>query len=141
LLLQHPELKSYHSQLLPDYFESSENRQTFIALKGVEETAAVRDKLDSAIWEHLDRLTNKELPSNNIERKLADCISRLRERYLRGLKIKEEAALSSEAAVGGSKAELNKLEEQGIEVSAQLREVFHQRSTIGHKRGSTDGTR
>ncbi|MCJ7763672.1 MAG: hypothetical protein MUO90_00725, partial [Dehalococcoidales bacterium] len=37
LLLQHPELKSYHGQLLPDYFENIENRETFIALREAKE--------------------------------------------------------------------------------------------------------
>jgi len=141
LLLQYPELKSYHIQLLPDYFENSENRVILITLKEAEEVSLVKDRLDSAIWEHLDRLMSKELLSNNIEQKLIDCISRLRERYLRSLEMKREAIFSSEAAERGSKAELSKLKKQGIENPAQLGEVFRQRSAMGHKRGSTNGTR
>jgi DNA primase len=140
LLLQHPELRAYHSQLLPDYFENSENREIFVALKGSEDISSVKDRLDDTIWEHFDRLMKKELPPDSIEPKLASCILRLRERYLRGLEIKREAILASEAASKGSDAELNKLKEQGIEVSTQLREVFRQRSVRGHKRGGVHGT-
>ncbi|MCJ7763671.1 MAG: hypothetical protein MUO90_00720 [Dehalococcoidales bacterium] len=84
---------------------------------------------------------NKELPSNNIEQKLVDCISRLKVIYLRGLEKKKEAILSSEAMDKGSKAEIIKLKEQGIVGSAQLREEFHQRSTMSQKRGGTDGAK
>ena len=81
---------------------------------------------------------NKELPSNNIEHKLVDCISRLKLIYLKGLEMKKEAILSAEE---NPSDQISKLEEQGIDNVAQLGEVFRQRSTMGHKRGSTDGTR
>ncbi|MFC2026661.1 DNA primase [Chloroflexota bacterium] len=141
LLLQHPELRSYHKQILPDYFENSENRIIFITLKGAEEVSLVKDKLDSTIWEHLEYLMSKELPSNNIEQKLIDCISRLKVIYLRGLEKKREAILSSEAMDKGSKAEIIMLKEQGIGGSTQLSEEFHQRSTMSQKRGGMDGTK
>ncbi len=141
LLLQHPELKSYHSQLLPDYFENSENRETFIAFRETEELSSAKDRLDSTIWEHLDHLMNKELPSDNIEQKLVDCISRLKLIYLKGLEMKREAIFSSEAAAKGSGAELVKLKKQGIEGSNQMRDIYRQRSVMGHKRGGTDETR
>ncbi len=133
LLLQHPELKSHHGELLPEYFENSENRETFIALKQAKNIDSVRENLDSAIWEHLDCLTKKSLPSDKIEQKLANCILRLQESFLRGLEMKREAIFASEAASKGSNAELTKLEEQGIEVSAQLREVFIRRAGGGQK--------
>jgi DNA primase len=133
LLLQHPELKSHQGELLPEYFENSENRETFIAIKQTNNIDSVKENLDSAIWEHLNRLTNKELTSNNIEQKLVDCISRLKLIYLKGLEMKREAIFASEAASKGSNAELIKLEEQGIEVSTQLREVFIRRAGGGQK--------
>jgi DNA primase len=133
LLIQHPELKSHQGELLPEYFENSENREAFIAIKQAEDIDAVKEKLDSTIWEHLDYLMKKSLPSDKLEQKLANCILRLKERFLRGLEMKREAIFASEAAAKGSNAELIKLEEQGIEVSSQLREVFIRRAGRGQK--------
>jgi DNA primase len=133
LLLQHPELRSHQGELLPEYFENSENRETFIALKQTNNIDSVKENLDSTIWEHLDCLMKKNLPSDKMEQKLANCILRLQESFLRGLEMKREAIFASEAASKGSNAELTKLEEQGIEVSAQLREVFIRRAGGGHK--------
>ncbi|HEX79000.1 MAG TPA: DNA primase [Dehalococcoidia bacterium] len=135
LLLQHPELKSYCSQILPEYFEGSENREIFIALKDHKDALSIKDRLDSAIWEHIDRLTNKELPSsNNIEQKLTDCISRLKLIYFKSLETKRGVIFASEAESKGSGADRLKLEEEGIEPSSQMRDIFRQRSTLGHRK-------
>ena len=127
LLLQHPELKAQGEGLLPEYFENSENREIFIAWQQANDLSALKDKLDSAIWEHLDSLINKSLPANQIEQKYTSCVLRLREKFLRSLETKREAVLALEAEAGGTAAELAKLEEQGIEVSIQLGEVFSQK--------------
>ena len=126
LLLQHPELKDKSGSLLPEYFENSENREILIAWQQANDLPSLKEKLDAAIWEHLDSLINKSLPANQIERKYANCVLRLQERFLRSLEAKREAVLALEAESGGTAAELAKLEEQGIEVSAQLGEVFIQ---------------
>jgi len=127
LLLQHPELKAYPQHPLPEYFQNSEDREIFIAWQQVSDLSSLRDKLDPAIWEHLDYLLTKSLPPNQIEEKYADAVLRLREGFLRSLATKREAALALEAELGGTAAELAKLEEQGIEISLQLGEVFSQK--------------
>ena len=127
LLLQHPELKDYPQHPLPEYFQNSENHEIFIAWQQVSDLSSLRDKLDTAIWEHLDYLITRSLPPNQIEEKYADAVLRLREGFLRSLATKREAALALEAELGGTAAELAKLEEQGIEVSLQLGEVFSQK--------------
>jgi hypothetical protein len=128
LLLQHPELKASSEELLPQYFENSENREILDALRQAEDTAAIKDKLDNTIWDYFDRLMGRSILQNQIEDKLSSCILRLREEYLRGLEEKRGAVLASEAAAKGSGAELAKLKEQGIEVSIELREVAIQKS-------------
>ncbi len=133
LLLQHPELKHLSGNLLVDYFENSENREIFNAYQQTENTAFIKDKLDNAIWEHLDNLMQRSLLDNKVEERLSDCILRLREDFFRRLERKREAVFASEAASSGSSAELNKLEEQGTEGSSQLRDIFIQRSRGGHK--------
>jgi DNA primase len=138
LLLQHPELRSYRKQIPAEYFAGSVNRELFATLVTAEDTTAARDGLDGSLVDHLERLAGKELPANNIEPKLVDCISRLKLLYLKGLERKREAILSSEA---DASAQIDKLKEQGIEPVNQLREVFQQRSEMAHKRGSVNGTR
>ena len=130
LLLQHPELKAQDEGLSPEYFENSENHEIFIAWQQADDLASLKAQLDSAIWEHLNTLINKNLPANQIEQKYASCVLRLREKFLRGLETKREAVLVLEAETGGTAAELAKLEEQGIGVSIQLGEVFTQRKRM-----------
>ena len=136
LLLQHPKLKALSQHPLPEYFQNSENREIFIAWQQVSDLSSLRDKLDTAIWEHLDYLITRSLPPNQIEEKYADAVLRLREGFLRSLATKREAALALEAELGGTAAELAKLEEQGIEVSLQLGEVFSQKSRKVRSKGA-----
>jgi len=127
LLLQHPELKARYQGPSPEYFENSENREIFIAWQQANNLSSLKDELDSAIWERLDFLITKSLPANQIEQKYTNCVLRLQEKFLRSLEIKREEVLALEAESGGTAAELAKLEEQGIEVSIQLGEVFTQK--------------
>jgi len=128
LLLQHPELKGRNEGLSSEYFENSENREIFGAWQQANDLSSLKDRLDSAIWEHLDSLITRSLPANQIEQKYANCALRLREKFLRSLEVKRAEVLALEAESGGTAAELAKLEEQGIEVSVQLGEVFTQKS-------------
>jgi len=128
LLLQHPELKGRNEGLLPEYFENSEHREIFAAWQQSSDLSSLKNSLDSAIWEHLDSLITRSLSTNQIEQKYANCVLRLREKFLRSSEVKRAEVLASEAESGGTAAELAKLEEQGIEVSVQLGEVFTQKS-------------
>jgi DNA primase len=123
LLLQHPELK-IDEELLPEYFESSQNREIFIARRESAKIEELRERLDPSTHEQLDALLGRRLSPNKIAQKYAECALRLRERYLRGLAAKIEAVLAQEAEAGGRAADLAKLKEQGIEVNNQLGEVF-----------------
>jgi DNA primase len=139
IMLQHPELKEYRSQILPDYFEHIENREIFLALRESADASIIRENLDETIWPHLDDLLKKEFVAENAEAKLQSGVLRLREIYLKGLEMKMEAVLA-EAASEGTEAELAKLQEHGTDISAQLLKVFRQKSAAGHKRGDVDGT-
>jgi DNA primase len=123
LLLQHSELK-IDEELLPEYFESSQNREIFIARQESAKIEELRDRLDPAVHEQLDALLGRSLSPNRIGLKYTECALRLRERYLRGLAAKIEAVLAQEAESGGRAADLAKLKEQGLEVNNQLGEVF-----------------
>jgi DNA primase len=140
LLLQFPKLKSFKHKLKPEYFENSENREIFIALSQTEDQGEVKNKLDYTIWDYLDNLLKKEVPSDKIEQKMSVCTLRLHEKYLRGLEMKREVIFAAEAESKGSIAGLNKLEEQGIDVSNELREVFTKKSAGGLYRGEINET-
>ncbi len=134
LLVQHPELRSREAGLLPEYFENSENREIFLAWKQVDAPESFKEKLDTSLWEHLDSLISKKILATQIEERYNKYVLRLREEYLRSLERKKEAALVSEAEAGGTAAELAKLEEQGIETSTGLREIFTQKARrVGSK--------
>ena len=109
---------------MPEYFESSQNREIFIARQQSAKIEELRDKLDPATHEQLDALLGRSLSENRIAQKYAECTLRLQERYLRSLAAKIEAVLALEAESAGKSADLAKLEEQGIEVNSQLGEVF-----------------
>jgi DNA primase len=128
LLLHHPELKSKEEGLKEEYFENSENREIFIAWRQSDKIEEIRKKLEPAIHEYLDQLATRQLLSNNLEQKYAQCALDLREKFLRNLKNKQEAVLALEAQSGGTAAELAKLKELGTEVNSQLAEVMAQKS-------------
>ena len=128
LLLQHPELKEQCRELSPEYFADTKNREIFLAYIKTKDVKLIKRKLDSAFHEYIDYLMGKEAPANKLEMRLADYALRLRETHLRSRQDKYTEALVLARESGGSAAELAKLEEQGIEISAQMAEVFTQRS-------------
>ncbi len=129
LLLRYPELKSSEG-LLPEYFENSENREIFTTWQQVNDLPSLKEKLDTAIHEHLDSLVTRSLPPiSQTEREYAftDCTLRLREKFLQGLTAKRAEVLASEAESGFTNAELAKLQEPAKKISTQLGEVFAQK--------------
>jgi len=131
LLLQHPELKNMEVELLPEYFENSENREIFIAWQKTGDSASLRENVDAALREHFDNLAGKSILATRIEERYNDYVLSLKREYNRSLERKKEAILALEAEMGGTPAELAKLEEQGIEPSQRLREVFAQKARRG----------
>ncbi len=130
LLLQHPELKANYQSLSLEYFESSQNREIFATCQQVDDWSSLKERLDTAIHEHLDSLMSRSLPATQVDRRWAECTLRLRETFLRRLEARRKEVLALEAQTGGSAAELAKLEEQGIDTSIQLREVHTQKSQM-----------
>ncbi len=82
LLLQHPELKTLSSSIMPEYFENSENREIFNAYLSTENISSLKETLDDFIREHLDSLVAKSLPDKNLEGRLSDCILLLKKESL-----------------------------------------------------------
>lgn len=126
LLLQHPELRNRSESLLPEYFLNSQNREIFTAWQHSDDLPALRDRIDPALAEQVERLASQDLLSNRVEERHADCILRLREDFLKDLKAKRQHALSSESEAGSSEAA--RLTEDDIAVNDQLKEVFARRA-------------
>jgi DNA primase len=126
LLIRYPKLRSYATELSADYFVHSESRELFLVWHDAADLDSMRQRLDVVLQEYLDRLLAKPLPPMSEEEQkqaLADCAYRLRERWLRELKAKEEF-LISDVQSDSIDNELEELQQLGIRLNTQLREVF-----------------
>lgn len=141
LLLKYPELRDESKELRPEYFQFTENRELFNLLQRNPDLASFEPKLDTILSEHVDQLLNNPFLSaisqNEEEqrRALNYCILRLQERWLKTLEAEMEELLLLEAEKGGVTGQLSKLEEQGLEVSMRLKEVFNKQKRQGYLRG------
>jgi len=130
LLLQYPELRPLSQELSPEHFEYTENREVFVKWQNSSDISDIENKLDTSLLEHLYYLVNKIFPPAIQESEqtrhfdLSNCILRLQEKLSRKLEIEKEATLEIEREKGGISSELSKLEEQGINSSQQLQDVF-----------------
>jgi DNA primase len=131
LILKHPELKIIDAGLKPEYFENSENREIYIAWQQADNLSLLKENLDTVLWDYVDTLVNKDILVTRLEERYNRYVLRLHEEYLRGLERKRAVTFTLEAEVGGTAAELAKLEEQGIEPSKQLREIFDKKAGRG----------
>jgi DNA primase len=130
LLLQFPELKAESAGISPDYFENSENRELFVKWQQSDDVASLENSLDSVLQEYLQSLLAKTLSPPFLKENEAarretfnDCVNLLRKNMLKNLEVKKQE-LFIEAQMGGIEAHLAKVDEQGIEVSKQLKDVF-----------------
>ncbi len=90
MLLQFQELKKTSistEELLPKYFLNSENREIFNAWQEAKDINELKEKLDSAIYEHFDTLININLPVTeiNVEKRYEDYIIELKKKYIKNL--------------------------------------------------------
>jgi DNA primase len=131
LLLLHPELKNSSQDILPEYFDNIENRELFTAWQQLDDPSFLKEKLDPALHDHLDYLSNKSIPPDNpdlLEKILDDCILALQEEFNRRELKLQEIALTSDVEQGANDAGLAKLQEQNNDPSTQLSKVFKQRA-------------
>ena len=129
LLLHYPELRNRAGELSADYFERSENRELFLAWLNSPALDSMREKLDIILQRHLEELLAKDFPplrEGEPERALADCLYRLRERRLMGLKAKEEL-LMAEAESAADAAQLEELKQSALKLNVQLKEIFRRK--------------
>ena len=133
LLFQYPELRELTQELQPEHFQHTENRELFIQWQDCQDTSHLQSKLDVTLLEHLYYLLNKPFPpsvqESAKERELVfrDCILRLQERLSRTLEMAKKLTLELTREQEGASAELTRLEEEGVNSSRQLKEIFIRR--------------
>ncbi|MBN1191368.1 MAG: DNA primase [Dehalococcoidales bacterium] len=131
ILIQRPEIKTGSVDLLAEYFENSENRIIFEKWQKTDDPAGIKESLDPLIREHVDNLSCRNLPGDDIESRYTDCVLRLRERFLRGLKRRQEETLALEAESGNRDSVLARLQEDGTHVEEELKKIFDMRAKAG----------
>jgi DNA primase len=85
IILQHPELKEYSSELSPDFFDNSENREIYNAIINNEDFSQIKPSLDRALWEYYERLVGRKILSDRLDLKLKEMVLRMREEHLKRL--------------------------------------------------------
>jgi len=125
LLIQHPQLRQKAGGLKIEYFSGTENALIFSLLSAGNDIQSIKNKLDVATLEHMERLDNRPIIPGDLERKLEECVLLLKENYLRTLMQNQEAILSSGEL---SAAEKENLLEESMQIGEQLKSVFWQKS-------------
>jgi DNA primase len=87
LLVQNPGLTECLEELSPEYFTCTENREIFNLWRENGDMVILKERVDPAIREHLDGIIGRKMPEtrNNIENRVADCVSELKKTYLKNL--------------------------------------------------------
>ena len=140
LLVQYPELRQIAQGLSADHLEYTENRELFTRWQRSSDIPTLKDKVDANLQEHLNYLLSKNFPQairedEKVRRSaLTQCILRLQEKSLKNLEARREQALILENEAGGSRRALAKLEEQGIESTKELKEIFIKQADHWRKR-------
>ena len=130
LLLKNPELKTLEVGLLPEYFQDSQNQEIYKCFLEVDDMLALKERLDPFTRERVDEIEARQLSANRIHEKYADCVLMLRKDYLQSREAIRKEIFALEAEAGGSGADLARLQQEGIEPSQKLKEVFSQRAQM-----------
>lgn len=118
LLLKHPEFKEKSSSVPVEYFESSENREIFMAWQQSADEEALKEKLDEILRDYLDILSSKDILATKSNERYNEYVLRLKEDYLRSLARKGETVKTAGEFPG----------EKDIELTDNLREIFNIRA-------------
>jgi DNA primase len=126
LLFSYPDLRGHASDLRVDYFPNTKDREVFLAWRGAGDMDSLRGAMEATLVEHLDSITSRSLPplhGPEQETALRQCSNRLRERWLKDLKAKEQV-LISELEAAGKPTDLQEIQESAVRLNAELGEVF-----------------
>jgi len=85
IILQYPEMLKQCANLLPEYFDNSENREIYNAILTSKDFLHIKQSLDCALWEYYEHLIGYNLLPHKLDMKLAETILRMREDYIKRL--------------------------------------------------------
>ena len=130
LLLKNPELKTLEVGLLPEFFQDSENREIYSYWLESDDLVALKERLDPIVRDRVNELEARSLAANRIQDKYTDCVLMLRKNYLQSREAVRKEIFALEAESGGTGADLARLQQEGIEPSQKLKEVFTQKAQM-----------
>jgi DNA primase len=137
LLVQHPELKKQDEGLKPDYFQSIVNREIYCACLETDDTIALKERLEPPIREKLENITAKQIPAERVAARFTECALALRRAFLMNQEaMRAEVFAMVEAESAGTGAALARLQEEGIEPSIQLKDVFARKPRVIRRAGN-----
>jgi len=134
LLIKHPVLKSACGGFTAELFESVENREIFSLCLSCDNSFAIKERLDPAIWDQFDRVSAIAVGDKRLSERLAECALRLEERFLKNTAIKLNEILSAENGRGSSE-ELISFKEQGLVLDKRLAELFKRKEMLRRSPG------
>jgi DNA primase len=137
LLVQHPELKKQDEGLNPDYFQSIVNREIYCACLETDDTIALKERLEPLVREKLENITAKQIPAERVAARFTECALALRRAFLMNQEaMRAEVFAMVEAESAGTGAALARLQEEGIEPSIQLKDVFARKPRVIRRAGN-----
>ena len=133
LLLQYPDLKGLESDLVPEYFQNSENREIFNRLMETDDLMMLKETLDPMVRDKTDELLTKQILGKPSVDKLTSCVLELKKDYLRTQHNIRSETFALEVEGGGKGADINRLKQDGLEPNEKLQEVFLRKAQAKRK--------
>lgn len=134
LLFKYPRIREKSELLKEEFFQFSENRELYLAWKNIADSDILNMNINPALSSHLEAVLSisvPPVPDDRILRHFLDCVSRLKQEYIKGLKVKEQVYWSNSEISYKEKEAVDKIliesDEQlkVTETTRQLGEVFN----------------
>lgn len=127
-LIHFPKLLVHMHLISPDYFEGTMNRALFLNIIQNNKVENLRVLLDDSLKEHFDYITEIKLPplisDEQAEAVILDCSRKMKENWLKSLKLREETLLSN-VKMESNQTEINELQELALKLNKELKDIFH----------------
>ncbi len=134
VMFRYPQVKEKAGVLNEDFFQFAENRELYLAWKNIPDPDIIKKTIDPALASHLEAILAipvPPVPADKIGKHFLDCVSRLRQEYIKSLKVKEQVYWSNSDISYKEKESVDKKliesDEQlkVIQTTRELGEVFN----------------
>ncbi len=98
LLFRYPAIKDESECLKQEFFQFAENRELYLAWKNIAHFDILKSNLEPALASHLEAILCipvPPIPVDKITKQFVDCVSRLKQEYIKSLKVKEQVYWSN----------------------------------------------